>query len=65
MTAWETLALLPAVLIFSLITIIFLYGLMVLFEAPRIITAVRRNWREEKKLHFWGTTLDLLVSPDS
>lgn len=65
MTPWETITFVPALLIFGIAIGLLFFGAIILLESPRIIPALRRNWREEKKLHFWGTTMDLLVSADN
>lgn len=63
MTIWEALVLIPALLALCVIIMVLSFGAILLLESPRIIPALRNNWREERELHFWGTVMDTLLSP--
>lgn len=65
MTIWEVVVLIPMLLALCVIIMVLSFGAIILLESPRIIPALRSNLREEKKLHFWGTVMDLLVSADN
>ena len=61
MTAWEAITILPAAIAVCVITIGLVLGAILLFNSPRIVPALQRNWREDKKLHFWETVTESLL----